>query len=149
VRRLGFIALCASAVVAATVAGGLYGYSNGYFDRYLLDPAVRACDLTVRSEMKAPWSYQRVDAFVDPTNQQHVRLEYKAQNGFGALQLGTADCGYTLKPSDVAREPGSFELGSLQIDGGDVTGVALVLASHAAGLAGIWVDEDKTQLRAK
>lgn len=122
---------------AIAVAAGVGAYKLGYLDRFLVDPAIRACEAYTTALLQAPSTYRRVKAFISGNE---VLLEYDAQNGFGATLRGGRQCTFSYYGS-------SFEMTKKTSSSTD----EVLLDSHAriaVLLAGLFsVDASSTALK--
>ena len=76
-------------------------------DRWRTDPAIRACEIMVKANLRSPSSYNRVKASIAGDK---VYLEMDSQNGFGAMLRDVAICRFGVNHEDQPENmPASYE----------------------------------------
>jgi len=87
-----------------------------FIDSWLTDPAIRACEISVKRQLRAPATYVRSDASIYGRS---VSLVFDSQNGFGALIRDTATCNFgQVKLDDAGEKPDDgFQLLDMTVAG--------------------------------
>ncbi|KFG68704.1 hypothetical protein [Microvirga sp. BSC39] len=123
-------------VAAATIIAGLAGCNPfGSPD----DPAVTACETSMRSLMKVPSSYSRENSFIEKNE---AVLIYEAKNPIGVSVRSTATCRFHL-------EDGSFKLASIWVNNRPITQIEFLATVSARLNANLMtIRQDETKLKA-
>jgi len=78
------------------------------------DPAIVACEVSIKALIKSPSSYKREQALIDKNE---VIVLFEAANSFGAPIRNTVLCRYDYEASPLAGRPGSYSIGGISFNG--------------------------------